>query len=78
MERISIYHSVKDHIKIIKDQESIIETDKLEDLGLDSLDQVELFMMMEKEFKFRMSDEDMAYIKTVGQTIDVIQKHLPA
>ena len=49
----------------------------VEDLGVDSLDLVELAMALEDEFGIEeMSEEDMANIKTVGDLLEYLGKHL--
>ena len=45
------------------------------DLGLDSLDVLETFMTLEKEFSVRIADEDMEKLTTVGSIIDYIIEH---
>lgn len=45
------------------------------DLGLDSLDVLETFMTLEKEFGVRIADEDMEKLTTVGSVIDYIVEH---
>lgn len=48
-----------------------------EDLGVDSLDIVELSMALEQEFDIgEMSEEDLATIKTVGDLVRYLQKQL--
>jgi len=47
----------------------------IEDLGADSLDQVELVMAFEEEFKLEISDEDAEKIKTVQDAITYISQH---
>ncbi|KAI5966368.1 ACP1 [Candida pseudojiufengensis] len=43
-----------------------------QDLGLDSLDVVEVVMELEHEFNIQIPDNDADSIKTVGQAIDYI------
>lgn len=43
-----------------------------DDLGLDSLDVLETFMALEKEFNLKISDEDAERLTTVGSVIDYI------
>jgi acyl carrier protein len=45
------------------------------DLGLDSLDVLETFMALEKEFEIKISDEDAEKLTTVGSLIDYITQH---
>ncbi|GAA5823140.1 hypothetical protein JCM5353_005792 [Sporobolomyces roseus] len=44
------------------------------DLGLDSLDAVEVVMAIEEEFAIEIPDEDADRITTVGEAIDYISK----
>jgi len=68
--------------KIIIEQLDVAEEDVVptasfvDDLGADSLDQVELIMAMEEEFNVSISDEDAEKIATVQDAIDYIQKTL--
>jgi acyl carrier protein len=48
----------------------------VDDLGADSLDQVELIMAMEEEFDISIPDEDAEKIATVQDAIDYINKAL--
>lgn len=43
-----------------------------DDLGLDSLDILETFTALEKEFDIRISDEDAERLTNVGAVIDYI------
>jgi len=45
------------------------------DLGADSLDMVELIMLMEDEFSFKVADSDSEKIVTVGDAIAYVEKH---
>ena len=68
--------------KIIIEQLDVAEEDVVptasfvDDLGADSLDQVELIMAMEEEFNVSISDEDAEKIVTVQDAIDYAQKAL--
>jgi acyl carrier protein len=73
--------SVEDKIrKIICEQLDVPEKDVVpeasfvDDLGADSLDQVELIMAMEEEFDVSIPDEDAEKIGTVQDAIDYIKK----
>jgi acyl carrier protein len=48
----------------------------VDDLGADSLDQVELIMAMEEEFDVSISDEDAEKIATVQDAINYVKKAL--
>ena len=53
------------------------ESSFVEDLGADSLDNVELVMALEEEFECEIPDEEAEKITTVGQAISYIKEHLP-
>ena len=73
--------SIEERVKkIITEQLNVSEEDVVpeasfvDDLGADSLDQVELIMAMEEEFDLSISDEDAEKIATVQNAIDFIKK----
>jgi acyl carrier protein len=47
----------------------------IDDLGADSLDQVELVMALEEAFNMEVGDEDAERILTVQNAIDYVDKH---
>lgn len=52
-------------------------TDSLvDDLGADSLDQVELMMAMEEHFDIRISDDEAAQVVSVQDLIDLVQRKM--
>jgi len=75
---MSIEEKIK---KIICEQLEVSEEDVVpgasfvDDLGADSLDQVELIMAMEEEFGISISDEEAEKIVTVKDAIDYIEQH---
>ncbi len=46
----------------------------IKDLGIDSLDYIELIMEFEQTFNIRISDTEGEQIKTVGQAVSYIEK----
>lgn len=58
----------------VSDEDIVPEASFVDDLGADSLDQVELIMAMEEEFDLSISDEDAEKITTVQNAIDFITK----
>ena len=48
----------------------------VEDLGLDSLDTIELVMAVEDQFNIELPDEEIVNIQTVGDGLDYIQRKL--
>ena len=61
----------------MKLDESEITEDKsfFNDLGADSLDFVELCVTLEREFNVKLSEEDTAKVKTVGDLYELIEKY---
>jgi acyl carrier protein len=64
--------------KVVVDQLDVNEDEVtptasfVEDLGADSLDQVELIMAFEEEFDIEIPDEDAEKISTVGDAVTYI------
>lgn len=49
----------------------------ISDLGLDSLNLLEIIGEMEKEFRIRIPDDQLVGITTVAQLVDLVHKRLP-
>jgi acyl carrier protein len=64
---------VATQLGVSKDQITT-ETNFVNDLGADSLDQVELVMELEEEFDINIPDDAAEKIQTVGQAIEYIEK----
>ncbi len=69
-----VYTIICDQMGVNKDQLSI-ETSFINDLGADSLDQVELVMEFEERFDLNIPEEDAEKIQTVGDAIKYIKEH---
>lgn len=75
----SVYDRVK---KVIVEQLGVDEEEVTpkasftDDLGADSLDNVELVMALEQEFNLEIPDEDAEKISTVSDAVNYIQEHL--
>lgn len=63
---------VKNFDKIDASKTVTPETSFVTDLGLDSLDTVEVLVAIEEEFDIEIDDKSADEIKTVGQAIDYI------
>ena len=75
MKRKEIFNSLKPIIKDIVgfDVEEMNEQSSLfNDLGLDSLDAVELIMKCEKKYNIKISDNVVKNIHSVSDLIDII------
>lgn len=71
--------SIESQIKEIVAEQLCVDIDKVtnesnfyDDLGADSLDTVELIMVIEDEFELEIADEDAEAITTVQEAIDYI------
>lgn len=58
--------------KVDASKEITEESSYVQDLGLDSLDVVEVVMELEHEFNIQIPDNEADSLKTVGQTIDYV------
>lgn len=52
-----------------------LETDLVEDLGADSLDEVEMLMALEEEFNMSIPDEACVNLKTVNDIVTFIENN---
>jgi acyl carrier protein len=57
----------------VPEEDVVPEASFVDDLGADSLDQVELIMAMEEEFDLSIPDEDAEKIATVQDAVDYIK-----
>lgn len=55
----------------IKDESRLVE-----DLGADSLDLVQLLILLEKEYAVTFEEDEIKDVKTVGDIIGFLQKHI--
>ncbi len=68
-----VFDIVAEQLGVSKEQITA-ETSFVNDLGADSLDQVELVMEFEEEFDISIPDEAAEKIQTVGQAIEYIEQ----
>jgi len=61
----------------VEEAEVTLQASIIEDLGADSLDQVELVMAFETEFNIDIPDEEAEKIKTVGDAVKKIEETAP-
>ena len=50
-----------------------METELVNDLGVDSIDAVELLMSIDAEFGVEIPDEEIENIKTIGKLVEYIE-----
>ena len=76
MERIEIEEKVREFLieDIEIDEEKIVPQARLkEDLGIDSLDFVDIVVLVDKQFGFKIRQEEMKGIKTLSDFCDYIE-----
>ena len=76
MERTVIEEKVREFLieDLEIDEEKIAPEALLkEDLGIDSLDFVDIVVIVEKKFGFKVKPEEMANVKTLSQFVDYIE-----
>ena len=73
--KAEVYKIIEDKLGVnseqIKDESSFID-----DLGADSLDQVELVMDFEDKFEVDIPDEDAEKLRTVGEALKYLDARL--
>lgn len=77
MNRTEIEEKVRDFLveDLEIDEEKIYPQAKLkEDMGIDSLDLVDIVVIVEKNFGFKLKAEEMAGVETYGQFCDYIER----
>lgn len=60
----------------VSEDEVVADASFVDDLGADSLDLVELVMVLEEKFNQEIPDEAAEKIQTVQDAIDYIKEHL--
>ena len=81
MNRTEIEEKVRDFLveDLEIDEEKIYPQAKLkEDMGIDSLDLVDIVVIVEKNFGFKLKAEEMAGVETYGQFCDYIERKVNA
>ena len=59
----------------VSEEEVVAEASFVDDLGADSLDLVELIMVMEEKFDQEIPDEEAEKLQTVQDAINYIKSH---
>ena len=76
MERTEIEEKVREFLidDLEIDEEKIAADAQLkEDLGIDSLDFVDIVVIVERKFGFKIKPEEMSNVKTLSQFVDYIE-----
>ena len=74
---------IEQKVKALMVDELEIEEDKIfpeaslkDDMGIDSLDYVDIVVIIDRVFGFKIKPEDMTGVKTYGQFCDYIERQL--
>lgn len=81
MTRQEIEEKVKEFLieELEIEEENIFPEAKLkEDMGIDSLDYVDIVVIVEKSFGFKIKPEEMANVKTLSQFCEYIESKVNA
>jgi acyl carrier protein len=62
----------------VPEEDVVMDASFVDDLGADSLDQVELIMAMEEEFDVSIPDEDAEKIATVKDAVNYVMNAMGA
>lgn len=79
MNKEEIFETLKPLIEdslSVSPEKITLEANFKDDLDVDSLDQVELMMTIEKKFDVAFTDEEMEKVTTVQQAVDMIHGRL--
>ena len=74
MERTKIADIVIERLSKASKNKEITLDSNLKELGLDSLDVVDLLMEMEEQFEIEFENEEMLSLKLVSDVVDTIVK----
>lgn len=77
---MSVFETVKKiivEVKGIEEDQIRLESRFDEDLEADSLDVVEMIMLLEEEYEFEIPEEVAEKLKTVKDVVDYIEQHRP-
>ena len=74
--RQEIFDALKEHLvgRGIESDKVNFEADLQDDLGLDSLDTVEMTVGLEERFSIEIPDEELEGVKLVSDAVDLIEK----
>eukprot|EP00696_Hemimastix_kukwesjijk_P015622 gnl/Hemi2/3845_TR1349_c0_g1_i1.p1 gnl/Hemi2/3845_TR1349_c0_g1~~gnl/Hemi2/3845_TR1349_c0_g1_i1.p1 ORF type:complete len:146 (+),score=55.58 gnl/Hemi2/3845_TR1349_c0_g1_i1:56-439(+) len=67
-----VLNVVRNFPKVVNKEKVALSSDFVTDLGLDSLDAVELVMAIEEEFAFDIADEEVEKIRTAQDAVQIV------
>ncbi len=60
--------------KLNQDKDAIVQAHSFQDLGVDSLDMVEIIMDLEEQFNVEINDEDAEKLTNLTEVVDYIHQ----
>ncbi|AXH72898.1 MAG: acyl carrier protein [Caudoviricetes sp.] len=67
---------IENTVNIDMDIDDIKGDTKLQkDLGIDSLDSVEIVMAIEEKFEITIAEQEAERVKTISDLVDIVKKH---
>jgi acyl carrier protein len=76
-ELLKVFRSIASEIAE-KDLNAVEETGVISELGIDSLELLEVIGSLERDLDIRVPDDQLVGIQTVGQLISLVHDKLPA
>lgn len=78
MAREKVLEAIKTHLEArgIDVSKVTAESELMRDLGLDSLDTVEMTLALEEQFGIEIPDSELEDVTTVSEAIDLIEQKL--
>ncbi|ATZ16607.1 acyl carrier protein [Entomoplasma freundtii] len=73
---MKIYDEIIKTLKARGVKQSLTKNSRFQDLGIDSLDLMDMVIKMEKQLNIRIADEDLLTIKTIGDLTNALEKLL--
>ena len=73
---VKVRKVVAEHLGIENSALKIASETTFDELGADSLDQVEIVMALEEEFNIEINDEEYEEVKTLGESVKLVKSKL--
>jgi acyl carrier protein len=75
-ELLQIFRSTASEIAE-KDLQTVVESGVISELGIDSLELLEVIGSLERDLDIRVPDDQLVGIQTVGQLLNLVEAKLP-
>lgn len=71
---MKIYDEIIKALKARGIKQNLTKNTNFKDIGLDSLDLMDMVVRMEKELKIQIPDDELMSMKTIGDLVTVVEK----